>query len=61
MTSFQVALGIKWVHRQKHFLELESRHQFLALGETLAHLVALEADGVAERTRTAKTTMWSRR
>jgi glyoxylase-like metal-dependent hydrolase (beta-lactamase superfamily II) len=59
MTGFQVALGIKWVHRQKHLLELEPRHQFLALGETLAHLVALEADGVVERIRTAKTTMWS--
>lgn len=61
LTSFQVALGIRWVHRQKHFLELEPWHQFLALGETLAHLVALEAQGVVERTSSANVTMWRHR
>jgi glyoxylase-like metal-dependent hydrolase (beta-lactamase superfamily II) len=59
-TSFQVALGIKWVQAQKNFLELEPLHQFLALGETLAHLVALEAQGTVERTRTANVTVWRR-
>lgn len=58
LTGYQVALGIRWVHRQKHFSQLEARHQFLALGETLAHLVALEAHGSAERTRTAGVTRW---
>jgi glyoxylase-like metal-dependent hydrolase (beta-lactamase superfamily II) len=58
-TAFQVALGIKWVHRSKHFSELDPRHQFLALGETLAHLVALEARGTLKRTRSANTTLWT--
>jgi glyoxylase-like metal-dependent hydrolase (beta-lactamase superfamily II) len=58
VTSYEVALGIRWVHRQKHFLELEPMHQFLALGETLAHLVALEAHGAVERTRAANVTVW---
>jgi glyoxylase-like metal-dependent hydrolase (beta-lactamase superfamily II) len=59
MTGFQVALAIPWVHREKHFLELEPRHQFLAFGETLAHLVALEAHGTVVRARRANTTVWS--
>jgi len=59
LSAFQVALGIRWVHRSKHFSELEPRHQFLALGETLAHLVALEAHGTLKRTRSASTTLWT--
>jgi glyoxylase-like metal-dependent hydrolase (beta-lactamase superfamily II) len=59
MTCFQVALGIRWVHHSKHFSELDPRHQFLALGETLAHLVALEAHGTLKRTRSGSITLWT--
>lgn len=60
-TAFRVALGIRWVHRTKHFSDLAPRHQFLALGETLAHLVALEAYGTLKRTRSLDTTLWTPR
>lgn len=61
LTGFEVALGMRWVHGQMHLLDLAPRHQFLALGETLAHLVALEARGILERTSMGAIVGWRHR
>jgi len=61
MDAYQVACQIPWVRRLKGFGELEPFDQFLAFGETLAHLECLVGWGKARKTLLASDhPVWSR-
>lgn len=60
VSAFAVAIGIPWRRRSTHFVDLVPRQKFLAFGETLAHLVALEARGEIIRVVDGLSTRWER-
>jgi hypothetical protein len=46
-TAYEVALQLRWTRRELSFDELDVFNQSLAVSETAAHLVLLEAQGRA--------------
>ena len=53
-------MRIPWVKRAKSFDELDSFHQFLAFGETIAHLECLQVMGEAASQESAGVIRWNR-
>jgi glyoxylase-like metal-dependent hydrolase (beta-lactamase superfamily II) len=56
-TAYEVAKAVRWTRRRQSFADLDLMNQFMATGETAAHLEVLVTRGQLTRRTTAEGTV----